>query len=299
MRPPTKISIPHYETVEDIFPGLAPPIEPIAIEVVVTEAPPSPIPGPKPVESAREAPRESWLSAHKTGVRFTAAGLGTVAAVGLTVYLIHMLAVAIMGALPEVTAITAVTGIGGWVAFKRFDTVADIAAAFVAPTAVKASRATVKAFVTAPGAPTAAPGKRERFTTERQRRAMKAAALAGGSAGVGEASLLHHPLTQKWLKRMRDPKSRQSFSAWKAMEDDGCESMCAIGYLLDSDDPEGWFKGVRTHRSSRKIDKMYGKKLLGDVVDMNDARGWSNRRAKSLRQIADHVERSLGGDPKR
>jgi hypothetical protein len=107
-------------------------------------------------------------------------------------------------------------------------------------------------------------------------------------------------LTSRWLARMRDPNSEQSIGRWQGVHTDPSlatfeqdihsEAKCAVSWLLQEVDPKGWKpkdnRGDR-HGSWYTVNDKYGKRLIKDVIDMND-------RGVRLNKIADYVERKTG-----
>lgn len=116
-------------------------------------------------------------------------------------------------------------------------------------------------------------------------------------------SLLKDPLTRTWLARLRDPHSDQSIGRWYGdhlpYESDvhspefqlaiNSDARCGVGYLLDSAHPgyDGAHgRNGKKHPAYRAMEQKYGRKLIRDVISLND-------RGYPLKKIADHVERRM------
>lgn len=99
------------------------------------------------------------------------------------------------------------------------------------------------------------------------------------------------PLAEAWLDKMRDPRTRQGRNAYRSARHP--DDRCAVGWLLETDNPNGWddlgnpsVNGY-FHTSMEKVERLYGRRLMDDVIKMND------KQRLPLSKIADHVEDQL------
>jgi hypothetical protein len=94
-------------------------------------------------------------------------------------------------------------------------------------------------------------------------------------------------LTSRWITRMRNPSSGQAVGSWQDAHGD---AKCAVSWLLHEANPKGWDpkdnRGTE-HKSWHTINDKYGKRLVNQVIEMND-------KGVHLKKIADYVERKLG-----
>jgi hypothetical protein len=94
-------------------------------------------------------------------------------------------------------------------------------------------------------------------------------------------------LTSRWIARMRNPDSKQAVGSW---QDAHGNAKCAISWLLHEANPKGWgskdSRGTE-HKSWHVVNDKYGKRLVNDVIEMND-------KGVRLKKIADYVERKVG-----
>jgi hypothetical protein len=119
---------------------------------------------------------------------------------------------------------------------------------------------------------------------------------------VVEDASVADDLTTRWIAKMRDKRTGQSIGRWRGGSYDlmadsmyagsletainmHSDDRCAVGHLLDLDQPYdgAWGRNAKKHPSMAKVRNKYGR-LIDDVIRMND-------RGKSLKKIADHVER--------
>lgn len=91
-------------------------------------------------------------------------------------------------------------------------------------------------------------------------------------------------LTDKWVATMRDPKTKQVVGGWRNKK---VGAFCAVGHLLNIDDPNGWKTGSGyNHKSMGQINKKYGKGMIKQVIAMND-------NETPLPTIANFVEKKV------
>jgi hypothetical protein len=94
-------------------------------------------------------------------------------------------------------------------------------------------------------------------------------------------------LTNRWIARMRNPNSEQAVGKWQDTDDN---SKCAVSWLLHEANPKGWDpkdnRGTE-HKSWQAVNDKYGKRLVNEVIEMND-------KGVRLKKIADYVERKVG-----
>jgi hypothetical protein len=94
-------------------------------------------------------------------------------------------------------------------------------------------------------------------------------------------------LTSRWIARMRNPDSDQAVGSWQDAHGD---AKCAVSWLLQEANPKGWdpkdSRGTE-HKSWHAVNDKYGKRLVNEVIEMND-------KGVRLKKIADYVERKMG-----
>lgn len=102
-------------------------------------------------------------------------------------------------------------------------------------------------------------------------------------------------LTKRWISRLvRATPNDQVFGSWRVKSGGKCR-YCAVGFLWDEMDPDGWYsvgRGRYLHRDIKKSFEMYGIEFLWNISNMYEARVWS------LKDCAAHVQREVGAGAK-
>jgi hypothetical protein len=152
----------------------------------------------------------------------------------------------------------------------------------------------------APSAYFANPGADLGIVGKLRRRSFRSAPVVGGRRVAGSdvpIEWLVDTLTNRWIRRMRTATiDDQVFNTFMSRDGGRCR-FCAVGFLWDESDPNGWYNGGTwavprwRHRDAEALFDRYGLEFLWNISNLYEA------KVMNLKQLADLVEKECqGGD---